>query len=292
MRRLLDGIPLDPRSRRAIDETLLDWAAEAARRASGLSRAWTGVCGVAAVSRVLAAALVRDGLATPWGSTAVRFWIVAVPVAFCGVWMTGYFAPLLALPVSAWPEPLAALALASLPAVLPLVVFYVAATWPAGRRVPGVGLLLMVALAVAIVGGLRPVVFGHVLHVWEQHGTPGIESGLASVLASMPITTAAVLGALLGVVPFCAVWLAGGAALRRRTAPRRRSLYVIAPVLFVLSTVVPSLLQVWLLPRWVWIEAPLIAVALMQVPPYTGALVLVWLARRGADRDDLVTAAS
>jgi hypothetical protein len=74
---LLDGLPCDPRSRRALDETLLDWATEEADAGASLARWSADVSGCLAIVRTLVWSTTRDV-----GSVPV-LWLIKRAVLFC-----------------------------------------------------------------------------------------------------------------------------------------------------------------------------------------------------------------
>src|SRR5262245_66273402 len=61
---LLDGLPFDPRSRRALDETLLDWGHE--EDAEHSKRWLVGISGALAVLRALVVSTCRETVSLPF----------------------------------------------------------------------------------------------------------------------------------------------------------------------------------------------------------------------------------
>src|SRR5262245_44287600 len=80
LERLLTGLPFDGRGRRAIDETLLDWAHEEALASSAWQRAWTTTRALAGLTRSVAAALTLDVAHIPYGWLLGRLLLIGLPV--------------------------------------------------------------------------------------------------------------------------------------------------------------------------------------------------------------------
>jgi hypothetical protein len=148
--RFLDGLPCDPRSRRALDETLLDWAHEEATETSTLSRARVAIAGLLSIVRAFALSAGSETPQVPLGWLAGRTIRIALVLA----------APL--APLFAWPVfmsgfgvvYIAGIFATFLPgAVLTLVgpaLVLVMAWRPGDRRVPPAAAALLTAVAVPL----------------------------------------------------------------------------------------------------------------------------------------------
>jgi hypothetical protein len=153
MRRLavwvIDGLPFDPRSRRVLDETLLDWAHEQLTTTTTGRRAAVEARGVASLVRAAFRSVLGDVVRTPWAPLVGR---LALAVGLPALLLTFLAYALM------WPELRAvaglssAIELSALQAVhdvellIPVLVF-LAWAWPgrgAGR--PTVGTALVVLL--------------------------------------------------------------------------------------------------------------------------------------------------
>ena len=84
---LLDCLPFDPRSRRAVDETLFDWAHEEASAASASRRLATLVRALAAVAPALLVASLSEARRVPAGWLAGRLALfLGVPALMAALW--------------------------------------------------------------------------------------------------------------------------------------------------------------------------------------------------------------
>ena len=129
------GLPLDPRARRVVDETLLDWAREAADATTAPARLGVELRSLLSIARALAFATVRDIPRVPIGWLSGRLGLFGVlPVAIIVVLAPG-LAPIQALRIAAM----------LLTGWLPFAFFYAIAWRPASRSLP--------ILAVAAFGG-------------------------------------------------------------------------------------------------------------------------------------------
>jgi len=149
------GLPFEPRSRRAIDETLADWAHEQLEASTRGRRALAGVRGVLSVARVVLIVLVREAADLGWArGLARRCGLVAAAVALLALatavlMLDALDARTLALvPLG---MPLALLI------VMPPAIFLVLAWRPVARAVPTAGSACFLALvALALAGWLVP----------------------------------------------------------------------------------------------------------------------------------------
>src|SRR5262245_29641158 len=75
---LIDGLPFDPRSRRALDETMLDWAHEQRNAPTLGRRVLVQLRAAVAIARAVASAVVGDIVRTPWMPLTFRALVVLV----------------------------------------------------------------------------------------------------------------------------------------------------------------------------------------------------------------------
>ena len=192
---LLAVLPFDPRSRRALDETLLDWAHEEARARSAPQRAVTSLRGPAGVARAFAWAVLQETGHVPYGWLAGRIaMFVLLPAALMAVWLYAHMWPgLVALASTGSRLELSGLLVPHEIEVLLPVMFFLAAACARGERhLPGLGLALVAsALTLAFTGWIEPLanhrfaVAANVLW-WPGHpnsgfGGPGAETTLPTL---------------------------------------------------------------------------------------------------------------
>ncbi len=154
---LLDGLPFDPRSRRALDETLLDWAHEEAAESSALSRGFVQVVGAVSISALIVWSAGREVPDVPLGWFAwrtVRFTIIlSAPLCAVLMWpLRSGFGLLHAVGILATFLPSVGLTV-----VAPALVLVMA--WrPGDRRMPPAGVALMTAIALPLLtAGFLPL---------------------------------------------------------------------------------------------------------------------------------------
>ncbi|MEZ5317754.1 MAG: hypothetical protein R2752_10170 [Vicinamibacterales bacterium] len=260
LRHLLAAIPFDPRSRRAIDETLLDWEAEAGRTTSPMRRWLLDVRTLVALARVLFVASLRTCRTTPWATTAVRMAVCLCPLALTLAFRARLFERVQHLPVRYWPESLAALALTSSILIVPLAAFYAAATWPVSRPVPRTGLLAVAVAFVLCAARLGGAASWHVQTIstdyilfergYREPGPIGlVDLGLADAAgrvvtgawqALTPGGAATLVNPrtmvfLVAMAIMSVLWLVIGTGVRRRARSVRWGWYVAAPVFYALA---------------------------------------------------------
>jgi hypothetical protein len=145
---LLRVLPLDARGRRAVDETLADWAHEDERSGSPGRRVCRSVCGCASLFRVLAGLTVHETVTMPMGWLLGRLTLFVLAPSVLAV------LPVLVSGTLWTPAGLAATPLllpAGLAVMLPLGFFFAVARPPRDRSIPVLGALLWsFALAVVI----------------------------------------------------------------------------------------------------------------------------------------------
>lgn len=190
---VIEGLPFDPRSRRAIDETLEDWSQEAAESRSRPERVLTAVHGLLAVGRVISVGVVREafdlgwcrGLAKRCGAVASVAILISLAVALPTLDTLG--PRMLDLAIRLAPIFLIGMA--------PPAVFLVLAWRPASRGFPTIGAAaLLTILTAAAAGWLLPwsseaagqLLYQHTIdELSSSIGTSGVLSG-ASTLSSRP----------------------------------------------------------------------------------------------------------
>jgi hypothetical protein len=155
MRRIIawffGGIPFEARSRRAIDETLVDWAHEEREAPSRGRRAFATLRGLLAVARVVSISLVREAADLGWCcGLAHRFGVIAGVVALLSVAQASLMLPGLdaaVFRISFMTIPMTLLA------VLPPALFLILAWRPAGRTGPTAGTACFLAVASLVLAG-------------------------------------------------------------------------------------------------------------------------------------------
>jgi hypothetical protein len=234
---VIDGLPLDARSRRAVDETLADWAHEEHEEPDGAHRTIVGLRGALSLVRVTAMGVFRDAIDFSWcrglGSRAA--WVLA------GV---GILAGLITVPgvsvVGGWAPVVGAVLALNLAAnFLPVIVFLIFAWRPSAREVPRAGAALAIATIVLVVtAGILPPLNRFIQVVLDVLVTASAdETGVRVAVSAAPIpglATMAVLGA---------VCLIGATVLLASTVAQRSPLtswswLVGAPVAYVVGMVV------------------------------------------------------
>jgi hypothetical protein len=154
---LLAGLPFDARSRRAIDETLLDWEGEATEAQTFWEATGAELHGVASILRVTSLSVLRESLDLTWcRGLGRRFRIFGATAAVMGLLLT-------AMAVSSLGT--AAIALGTLIAsvlslwFLPSALFLIVAWRPLARNTPPLGSAMFVGLVtMAAVGWLLPLI--------------------------------------------------------------------------------------------------------------------------------------
>ena len=154
---LLLSLPFGDRSRRAIEETLLDWAHEEATATTHVGRAWVTARALVGVARSVAGAVALDVAHVPYGWLLRRLILVGLPP---GALLAGK--PLFdnaanmagrgvdAVTISAL---LALLVPQALSVVLPLALFWAVLFPPREERVPAIGVAVLGFMAVLTLTG-------------------------------------------------------------------------------------------------------------------------------------------
>ena len=222
---LLAGLPFDARSRRAIDETLLDWDREVTEAKALAEVTGAEIHGVASILRVTSLSVLRESVDLRWFvSLGWRFAILvgfAVVITFPGA--LGYAdsdRALLLLTLSLLPSTIASL--------LPLALLLILAWRPPAGRGPAVGgVMLVVVGTLALVGwiipsslqGFREMVFWILMNREGQ-----VTAGLRSVQASPSVLVLAGWTCLTGALALF------GSALAQRGGLHSRVWLPVAPV--------------------------------------------------------------
>ena len=149
-------LPFGPRARRAIDETLADWAHEAETAATVAHRVRAGLQGILSIARVVSIAVIREAVDFSWCHGLGRRWgVVAVIAVLLSLATTAPMIDVLGaetLTVAVLGVPLVLLA------VLPPAIFLVLAWRPVSRAMPNTGTAGFLAIAVlALAGWLVPL---------------------------------------------------------------------------------------------------------------------------------------
>jgi hypothetical protein len=202
---LLACLPFDPRGRRALDETLLDWAEEMRTAQTRGQRALAGVLGAIGIGRTIVGVTALEVLRLPFGWLIGRLLIgVGVPAALIVlfdssglrrlIFAEGYgFTWANRVGVVALLLPQAALL------VVPIALFVIAAYPPRERRVPAVGFAgAALVCLLAFAGWIVPIANQEfrvvMLNAWTSHR--GIEArplarGLNELLPGALVTQVA-----------------------------------------------------------------------------------------------------
>ncbi len=150
------GLPFEPRSRRAIDETLADWAHEEQEAPTRGRRTRAGVQGILSIARVVSISVIRETVDPGWCRGLGRRWGLVTVVVMLLTLATA--APMADATVARTPI----LAVLSVPlmllAVLPPAIFLMFAWRPVSRAVPTAGTACFLAVVVlALAGWLVPL---------------------------------------------------------------------------------------------------------------------------------------
>jgi hypothetical protein len=211
----VDGLPFDSRSRRAIDETLTDWALEERDARSRTRRALASVLGLLSIVRVVSFSLVREAADFGWRRGLARRCGMAVGLVAAMSLVTAL--PMLhGLGVKAL-----ALALLNMPlsllAFLPPAIFLMFAWRPVGRAAPGAGAACFLAVATLLLAGwIVPASSDLTLGLLQSMGsllTTDSAPRLSPAEAALAVTGWAVVA---GASALCAAAVAARGPLRSR----------------------------------------------------------------------------
>jgi len=141
MRRIIawcvPGLPFESRSRRAIDETLADWAHEEQEAPTWGRRTLAGVQGILSIVRVVSISVIRENVDSGWCRGLARRWAFVAAVVMLLALATA--APM----IDALGARTLTLAVLGVPlvllAVLPPAIFLMFAWRPVSRAVPTAG---------------------------------------------------------------------------------------------------------------------------------------------------------
>jgi hypothetical protein len=149
---IIDGLPFEPRSRRAIDETLLDWAHEEDRAASRSARWRVALAGAIAIVRTVGGSTFREAGQVPVSWLAGRFALFAgLPAAALSLPFISALGELNAVQTAAL---LAVVVCEFLPMVAPLGLL-LCLMWRADRpALPVAGTALLVSAAMFVLTGV------------------------------------------------------------------------------------------------------------------------------------------
>lgn len=134
------GLPLDARSRRALDEALLDWAHETARANTLAGRCVVEARSVMSLGRALASVVACDVSELPNLSLVRRLALVGLlPMVFLSVVGNGFPRLLTGSSMLVWIDSVVTDSVALLPGWLPMALFYVVARRAPDCRLPVLG---------------------------------------------------------------------------------------------------------------------------------------------------------
>jgi hypothetical protein len=148
---LASALPFDPRSRRAIDETLADWAVEEQDARTISERVSVAIRGASSLFRTSVLAVLREAALIPGMGLLRRIVVLSVVPAVClaAPWAFRLLA------ARSWPTAVFAGAVVAQQYIflfLPWTLFAAAIVPPTPRRVPYAGLAMVSALLVTVVG--------------------------------------------------------------------------------------------------------------------------------------------
>jgi hypothetical protein len=251
---ILAGLPFDARSRRALDETMLDWAHEQSTAGAASARALTSVRALAGVARAVAWTVLQETEHAPYGWLAGQMAMFALfPAALMAMWLYAHCWPgLVALTSTGARFELSALLVPhEIEVLLPLMFFLAVACARGMRRLPGVGLALVAsALSLVFTGWVEPLAnhrFAVTVNALWRPGHPNGGFSGPGVEATMPALVALAYATRYGYVFSSCLYylflktgfafLAGALAMLgvavHQTAPsHRRWLLLLAPFIY------------------------------------------------------------
>ena len=151
---ILRALPFDDRSRRALDEAMLDWAFEAQATPAGARRWWIEARSLTAVLRAITYATLRESVARPEPSLLGRALIfVVVPSLALTFAQDGGAGLGSRVGQAQWIELGALLWPATMLLVAPIGLFLAMSRVPRARQVPAVGVSAVVLVAALVLGG-------------------------------------------------------------------------------------------------------------------------------------------
>jgi hypothetical protein len=279
VRAIVDGLPLDARSRRVMDEALLDWTHEAASSSSIGARVCVDVRSVVSIVRALVLVSVRETTAIPIAWLAGRVVLFGLLPALVFVMAApGRLPRLLAeLPALQGAEVTLAIAIETLVVTLPLALFYTVAWRPATRSLPTVGMAFAGSgLVVVYLAGILPLATWRVAELEHLRlslaGAFGLDQWLDRVLIFLSF----------GCVTFALVILAE-AVFRTRRRRRIPILFSATPLYFaaLFGTAVLQSFLIAMLARRGWYTRRYLFV-ISPIPTASVVIVIasLWWARR------------
>jgi hypothetical protein len=249
----LRALPLDSRGRRAIDETLADWAHEDERPVSSGLRIARSCRAAFSIVRVLIGLAAWEAVHMPFGWLAGRlvlFALVPAPFFCLAALKAASFGMGVPLPRTEAFFLLSSLGAALL--LLPLACFYSLAWPPRGRSVPVLGLAVCsLILAVAIGGWVLP--FLNQSFADLAYGGAGSLGRRLSGLTLPEMASAAFANgyfgaarslfvARIGLYALCPALVLLAAALTGESRRRRRAWFAAVPVAFLVSAYFQTIL--------------------------------------------------
>ena len=306
MRRLvawiIDGLPFDPRSRRALDETLLDWAHEEAE--AGPGRRWlVGVSGLPAVGRAAIVAASRETTSVP------LWWLLKRAALFVVLPATLLSLPMVLLLLgtdSAWriPGVLVLLMPEWLPTVAPLGLLLCLMWRPRHVQVQPVGTAIIVCAATLLfLGWILPHTNAFLVAVYGRPMADVLgplslryvdEATLIDLLRSInhPGAVSALLR-ISGLAALAATSVVLAESLHRRIALRKLDWIAAVPMAYMLLSGIVSAMVQGVLPGFfaiagtAWVQATLVLLLAGAIQRRTGREVdLIRTLRASSDSLD------
>ena len=241
MRRLaatmLSWIPFDPSSRRAIDETLLDWAHERAAAATPGARIAVNLRSTLALLRALVFASAAETWRVPTVWFVSRLLILLILPASLLTWPAfARLATSLKFPSLPAVDAFAMLVLNTATAIAPLAFFYFPGWLPRRRPVPLLGLALAAACLTLLATGwivpatnqrFREVVYTTLGGRHWPYRAGGLTEMTLPALASSDVNAVGHLISRLGSVAAAGAFVYAGAVLMRGSRRRRLAAWVV-----------------------------------------------------------------
>ncbi len=212
---VLGGLPFDARSRRAIDETLLDWEGEATEARTFAEATGAEIHGVASIVRVASLSMLRESIDFGWVRGLGRRFVVAgaTVVLLAGV-LSVVIAGSLEIDPRAFLFITPILATMAVPATL-----FLAIAWrPSGLGVPSPGACWGAGLAAVLLTQLLTAVAGQLYYflIFRDLGTDPPAAGIPVWLQVRVLLGVFALGSFAGAVAVLAASLARRSGLQSR----------------------------------------------------------------------------
>jgi hypothetical protein len=173
---LLDRLPFDDRSRRAIDQTLLDWTHEASEALTPAGRCRVAAVGLSGVARTVAASVALEVAHVPLAWLMWRVALVAAaPAALMALpWVLDLQSDAAASWSALLPPAVSLLPQAAV-VILPAALFVAVAYPPLDRMVPAIGLSLMAVIGTLAIGAWVVPAANHYFRLSEYALAAGVD---------------------------------------------------------------------------------------------------------------------